>query len=118
MVIDFYDKTETVVSFLGKGRIDNTGSLKAKINSASSNSWRKNSGGNWIRPQGLALADSPASINSSKLENARRWGLRRIRYGISNSGSAKRPNRAVGLRNSIGLFKQADGRQSGEDEVA
>jgi ABC-type transport system involved in multi-copper enzyme maturation permease subunit len=60
----------------------------------SANDWR---GGFW-----RALV-SPVSINSSKLENAMRWGLRRIRYGISNNGSAKRPNRAVGVKNSMAI---------------
>jgi hypothetical protein len=61
------------------GRIENTGSLKAKINNANNNSCKKKIGGRLMRPHGLALAVSPLSINNSKLENAMRWDLRRIK---------------------------------------
>jgi hypothetical protein len=71
-----------------------------------------------MRPQNFELAASLLSRKSNKLENAIRWDLRRIKYGISSTGSARRPNRAAGLRNSIGLLEQTDGRQRGEDEIA
>ena len=34
-----------------------------------------------------------------------RFGFRLIRYGISRSGSAKRPYKAAGFRNSIAYLK-------------
>jgi hypothetical protein len=54
------------------GRIENTGSLRAKIINANSINCKKKIGGKLTRPQGFALAASPAFIKSSKLENGTR----------------------------------------------
>src|SRR5438309_6912182 len=71
-----------------------------------------------IRPIGRPLAGTPPSWNNRRLEKTKRRGFFRTKYGISNNGKARRPNRAVGLRNSIGLLEKADLRQRREDKVA
>ncbi len=59
------------------GRTENTGSLSARISSASSNSCRKKIGGKWSRPQGRLLICSLPVMKSSRLEKITRRGLRR-----------------------------------------
>src|SRR6266508_394376 len=56
-------------------------------------------------------------MNNNRLENTRRRGFLRSKYGINSNGKASSPSKAVGLRNSISLFEQADRRQRGEDEI-
>src|ERR671922_1240562 len=70
-----------------------------------------------MRPQ-RRLAWTPASMNNNRLENTRRRGFLLIRYGTNSKGNASRPSKAVGLRNSISLFKQPDRRQGRKDEIA
>jgi hypothetical protein len=43
----------------------------------------------------------PDCVKRIKLENVNRRGRFLVRYGISRRGSAKKPRKAVGFRNSM-----------------
>jgi hypothetical protein len=83
------------------GRTEKTGSLRAKINNVRSSNGRKKTGGKWMRPHGPRLVGVPDCVKRIKLENVNRRGRFLVRYGISRRGSAKKPSKAVGFRNSM-----------------